>query len=842
MDSAREQLEQKLGFDRVRKSVCDHCQSSFAASLVLEEEFSSDEGEIRRRLLLTEEMRLILMFEDTFPTAGYIDTLDFLMPLQGANSSIDVADVRKLRTMLDTASSVARFFEQSQKGMYPNLKKLSSSIVSYPEIVRRIDSIIDHYGNIKDNASEKLAEISGLYAQKQALLSQRAAAVLRRAVSEGIVDSGVSVSVRDGHMLIPVPSAAKHKLNGFIYDESASGKTVFIEPAEVVELSNQIRELQFEREREIVRILFAFSDFIRPYIDGLLKTARFLGTLDFLLAKAQTALDMVAGMPVFSDDGTVRLRKARHPILEKALRREGKSIVPVSIELTPAKRILLVSGPNAGGKSVCLKTMGLLQYMFQWGMLIPTSESSEMVVFKNIEADIGDDQSLDNDLSTYSSFLVNMKGMMERASSGSLVLIDEFGSGTEPAAGGAIAEAILSFLESKGVYGVITTHYTNLKLYASRPESSVINGAMAFDAARIQPLYKLETGLPGNSFAFEMARKTGIPEPVVQDAEHRAGVGFVDMERNLRKIARSRKALDDKLERVSRADRTLEGITDKYQKELSDINEQRRRIIGQAQQEARGIIEEANRRVENTIRIIRESQAEREQTMKARASLQDFLVGLTEVKLQQDDYVERKLEQLNRRMERNAQRKASRTGRDADKASLREEMERERREAWRNAPLNVGEKVRVKESGIVGEVSGIRGRNLTLTVGNISTKVPANMVERISSNEYREAVKETVKPQASSISTDPAILERKLSFRPEIDLRGSRLNEAIDTVTHYLDDAIMLGVPQVRIVHGKGDGILHCELQKFIRTIPAVSEVRDEQVQFGGSGVTIVKF
>lgn len=842
MDDRCAILEAKLGFDRVRSMVCARCQSELAASMAAEEEFSTDESEIRRRLLLTDEMRLILMFEDAFPTSGFIDSLDFLLPLEEPNTSMDVVALRKFKTMLDTLCKVVNFFEGSQKAVYPNLRRLTSPIGTFPLISRKIDTIIDRYGAIRDNASEPLAKIRSDLSQKQSQVGRRAAAVLRRAQEAGFVDSDASVAVRDGRLLIPVSAALKHQVGGFIYDESASGKTVFIEPAEVVELTNEIKELQFAEQREIVKILFAFSEFVRPYLPQLLEASRYMGAIDFIMAKAAIALDMIAGMPVFASDGCVMLRKARHPLLEKALKKEGKEMVPVGITLTPQKRILLVSGPNAGGKSVCLKTMGLLQYMFQWGMLIPTSETSQMVVFDRIMVDIGDDQSLDNDLSTYSSFLANMKDVLAEASSSTLVLIDEFGSGTEPAAGGAIAEAILAALEAKGIYGVITTHYTNLKMYASRAESAVINGAMAFDAQNIRPLFKLEIGLPGNSFAFELARKMGLPENIVHDAEMRAGDEFVGMERNLRKIARSRKALDEKLERVNKADKTLEGITDKYQKELSDIKEQRRKIIQEAREQAQAIVEGANRQVENTIRTIKESQASKEPTAAARKQLQDFLEGLASARSQHDEYVDRKLEQLKARQERNAQRRLQREGKARDDKEAEMSAAKAREEAFRNAPIQVGEKVRFKEGGMVGEVSKISGKNLIVVVGNLNTKIAASKVERITSNEYKAAVKSIAKPVYSSVSTDDSIRERKLNFKPEIDIRGARLSDALDTVMHFVDDAIMLGINQVRIIHGKGTGVLREEIQKYLRTMPGVASVSDEHIQFGGTGVTIVTF
>ena len=842
MDDQVNILEQKLGFDKVRAMVCDRCQSEYATTLASNEEFSTDEYEIRHRLLLTDEMRLVLMFEDTFPTGGYIDSLEFLLSLRQPNSSMDIVSLRKLKTMLDTLSKALAFFNGVQKGVYPNLKKLSSPVTPFPIVLHKIDTIIDRYGNIKDTASEELQNIRRSLSDKQGAVSKRASAVLQKAIQEGIVDEDASVVVRDSLLLIPVPAANKRHLQGFVYDESASGKTAFIQPAEVLQLTNEIKELQFAQQREIVKILFSFSEFLRPYVDELIKASHYLGILDFLMAKAQVALDMIAGMPVFSSDGSVHLRKARHPLLEKSLKREGKEIVPITIELNPTKRILLISGPNAGGKSVCMKTMGLLQYMFQWGMLIPTSESSEMMVFDRIEASIGDDQSLENDLSTYSSFLANMKTMLQESTSGTLVLIDEFGSGTEPAAGGAIAEAILACLEEAGVYGVITTHYTNLKMYASRPESAVVNGAMAFDATRIQPLFKLEIGLPGNSFAFEMARKMGLPEAVVKDAEARAGDGFVGMERNLRKIARSRKALDEKLERVSKADKTLENITDRYQKELTDIKQTKKKIIEDAQAQARSIIEGANKEVEKTIRTIKESQAAKEPTVEARKSLQDFLGGLSAAKQQQDEYLDRKIRLLDERKARNEVRRRQRATENEAIEAAGQEAVKAREEAFRNGPLQVGEKVRIKETGMVGEVSKISGKNLILLVGNLNTRISSSRVERITSNEFKSAVRQTEKPVYSRVVMDEAIKERKLNFKNEIDLRGERLSDALEKVMHYIDDAIMLGVPQVRIIHGKGTGVLREEIQKYVRSMPGVASVSDEHIQFGGTGVTIVKF
>ena len=614
-------LEEKLGFDRIRRRIADRCSTDYAAERVANEAFSTDPRDIRERLVLTDEMRLILMFEDTFPTSGYIDCIPFLEPI-GDHASIDLLSLGKLRTLLETVRKVTYFFRTIKDGIYPHLKHAAAGIMTFPEVQRRIELILDKYGEVKDSASDALFDIRRNIREKEASVSKRINAILRKAQQEGLVDADAGVSVRDGKMLIPVVSAKKRLLPGFVHDESASGKTTFVEPAEIVELNNEISELHFAESREIARILLAFAEFLRPYVPDLMMAAAFIGELDFLMAKAGIALEIVAGMPILSEDGSLQLRRARHPLLEKALRKEKKEIVPVSIVLTKEKHILLISGPNAGGKSVCLKTAGLLQYMFQWGMLIPTSETSELPVFDRIMVSIGDDQSIDNDLSTYSSFLTDMKEMLAEADDKTLVLIDEFGSGTEPAAGGAIAEAILAELDRRGTYGVITTHYTNLKLYASGAETGVINGAMQFDAQRIAPLFQLEIGLPGNSFAFELARKMGLSEDIVRDAEERAGEEFVGIERNLRRIARSRRALDEKLQKIRATDKTLEAVTDKYQKELADIKQLRRNILDEARQEAEEIVRKANRQVENTIRTIKEAQAEKEATQDARRELQ----------------------------------------------------------------------------------------------------------------------------------------------------------------------------------------------------------------------------
>ncbi len=830
-------LESKLGFDRVREMVSNRCSTEYAVDRVAEEVFCTDPAEIRHRLTLTDEMRLILMFEENFPTGGYIDTLGFLVPLESSGYSIDVLSLGKLKTMLDTVRKITNFFSSIKDGIYPELKKMASPVPVFPEVLRRIDIILDKYGEVRDGASEELFRIRKGIKEKESAISKRASALLKKAQDEGIVEADASLSVRDGKLLIPVSTANKRKVAGYVYDESASGKTTFIEPAEVVELENQISELRFEEGREIARILAEFSDFVRPYVPEIQTAARFLGEVDFIMAKAQVALDFKAGMPLVAEGMEMNLRKARHPLLERALRKEGKEMVPQTVRLTPEKRILLISGPNAGGKSVCLKTVGLLQYMFQWGMPIPTSETSEIPVFDRIMVSIGDDQSIDNDLSTYSSFLAEMKKMLSLADGKTLVLIDEFGSGTEPAAGGAIAEAILSELDSRGVYGVITTHYTNLKLYAAGSGTGVINGAMQFDERNIAPLFQLEIGLPGNSFAFEMARKMGLPESVVKDAETKAGEGYVGIERNLRRIARNRRVLEERLQKIKTTDKALEGITEKYQKELEDIKKLRKDILDSARKEAEEIVKGANSKVEKTIRTIREAQAEKEKTKEARTELQGFISAIQEKKEKEqknhDDYIERKIRQLSERKEKERARKIRR-------GEAVPEEEPVIAAELRGGPLKVGEKVRIKDSGMVGEVSRVSSKAVTVIVGNLTTSVLPSKVERISSNEFKSATKDIASRPLQKV--DVNITRRKLEFKPELDIRGERLSDALDIVTRFIDDAIMLDIGSVRIITGKGTGVLHDEVQKYVKTISGVAQVRDEDLRLGGSGVTVVTF
>ncbi len=831
MENCRK-IEEKLGFDKIKASLTERCCTEYAKGRVMEETVSTDPAEITRRLDLADQMRLICMFESTFPSGGYIDSIPFLKPLLNDAAVLNRENLVKLRTFLENLREILNFFKKSREGQYPALKKLAEPILFFPEITRRIDLILDKFGEIKDSASAELYKIRKEIREKEGAVSRRCEAILRQAQSEGLVAEDAALSLRDGKVLIPVAAGNKRRIPGFVYDESASGKTVFIEPAAIVELNNEVRELYFAQQREIARILSEFSDFLRPYVNELIDAAAFVGEIDFIRAKASVAIVMEAGKPILSEEGELKLIKGRHPVLEAALKREKKEIVPLTLTLNREKRIMVISGPNAGGKSVCLKSVGILQYMLQWGMLIPASQISEFPVFEKIFIDIGDEQSIENDLSTYSSHLANMRELLEGANEKSLVLIDEFGSGTEPAAGGAIAETILSRLEQMGVYGVITTHYTNIKLYAGNSKG-VMNGAMLFDSAKIAPLYKLEAGLPGNSFAFELARKMGLPENIVKEAEERAGESFVDMEKQLRKISRNRRQLDEKLMRIKNTDKILENVTERYKRELEEIQKAKKQILEEARLEASAIVKEANRKIEATIRQIKESQAEKEQTKLLRKGLDEFRQTLEKEKESEHDrQIAAKMEKLLERQKRREQKMRERESNGAESENMQAEPEQTR-------AIAIGDKVMVTESGIVGEVMQINGKSLSISVGNIVSKTDLDKVRRISNREFKDITGEQFRK--TSHSTDN-LSQRRLDFKPTIDIRGERLVPALEIISRFIDDALMVGIGQVKILHGKGNGILKEEIRKYLKTVPGVASCRDEDLQLGGSGITVVDF
>ncbi len=820
-------FEQKIGFDRLREQVAARCTMRAARELLAAETFSTSPQEIERRLALADEMRLLLDMERDFPGGEYPDTDEVVAKLRVAGTFLDVAEVVLLQRALALIGAVVEFIGRRGEH-YPALHDLTHDVESFPEIVRRIEAIVDRFGNVRDTASPALAEVRRAIREREGQAAKRLQAVLSAAKGAGIVEADAQISIRDGRAVIPVSASNKRKLNGFIHDESATGRTFYVEPVEVVEINNELRELEYAERREIVRILTEFTESIRPDAELIAASGDCLAQIDMLRAKGRWASENGCVRPILSTDDRLVLKNARHPLLQQTLRAQGREIVPLDLQLDRRKHILVISGPNAGGKSVCLKTTGIVQYMFQCGFPVPASEISELPVFRSIYIDIGDEQSIDNDLSTYSSHLLNMKHMLAGASDRTLVLIDEFGSGTEPNIGGAIAEAILERLLAKGCYGVITTHYANIKYYASSTEG-IANGAMMFDVQQIRPLFRLEMGKPGSSFAIEIARKIGLPEEIIRAASEKAGSDHINLEKQLREIARDKHYWEQKRDRIRLTDRKVEELEQTYSEQLSKIRAERQEILRRAKQEAQQLIADANRQIENTIRTIREAQAEKELTRLARRELDDFRETVEQTDTaERDAAVAREIERIERRRQRRAERR-EREGAAEGKAPA-EAPAPVRRE------VEVGSKVRMAGQEMVGVVQSLKGKRAQVAFGQILTTVDKSQLEVVSNSEYREATR----PVTARTVVSADISSRKLNFKDHIDVRGMRVAEALEAVQDLIDDALMVGVGTVTILHGKGTGALKEEIRRYLRTVPEVVSAVDEHADRGGAGITIV--
>ena len=820
-------FEQKIGFDRLREQVAARCTMRAARELLAAETFSTSPQEIERRLALADEMRLLLDMERDFPGGEYPDTDEAVAKLRVAGTFLDVAEVVLLQRALALIGAVVEFIGRRGEH-YPALHDLTHGVESFPEIVRRIEAIVDRFGNVRDTASPALAEVRRAIREREGQAAKRLQAVLSAAKGAGIVEADAQISIRDGRAVIPVSASNKRKLNGFIHDESATGRTFYVEPVEVVEINNELRELEYAERREIVRILTEFTESIRPDAELIAASGDCLAQIDMLRAKGRWASENGCVRPILSTDDRLVLKNARHPLLQQTLRAQGREIVPLDLQLDRRKHILVISGPNAGGKSVCLKTTGIVQYMFQCGFPVPVSEISELPVFRSIYIDIGDEQSIDNDLSTYSSHLLNMKHMLAGASDRTLVLIDEFGSGTEPNIGGAIAEAILERLLAKGCYGVITTHYANIKYYASSTEG-IANGAMMFDVQQIRPLFRLEMGKPGSSFAIEIARKIGLPEEIIRAASEKAGSDHINLEKQLREIARDKHYWEQKRDRIRLTDRKVEELEQTYSEQLSKIRAERQEILRRAKQEAQQLIADANRQIENTIRTIREAQAEKELTRLARRELDDFRETVEQTDTaERDAAVAREIERIERRQQRRAERR-EREGAAEGKAPA-EAPAPVRRE------VEVGSKVRMAGQEMVGVVQSLKGKRAQVAFGQILTTVDKSQLAVVSNSEYREATR----PVTARTVVSADISSRKLNFKDHIDVRGMRVAEALEAVQDLIDDALMVGVGTVTILHGKGTGALKEEIRRYLRTVPEVVSAVDEHADRGGAGITIV--
>ena len=824
-------FEQKIGFDSVREQCRAYCTMRRAAAMLDEERFSTSRKTIARRQSLADEMRRMLTMEGDAPTQEFFDIDDIVDKVRVEGTFLDTAEVVRLGSTLSSVASTVDFVRSRQEGLYPRMNELCEGVESLSHIVREIARIVDEFGNVRDSASPDLAAVRREIRSREGQVSKRLQSVLQAAKSAGIVDTDAVISIRDGRAVIPVSASNKRKLQGFIHDESATGKTFYVEPVEVVELNNELRELEYAERREVVRVLTAFTDTVRLDADAVARAEEYIATVDMIRSKARWAAENGAAMPIMAEDSTMRLIAARHPLLAQNLRRSGRELVPLDATLDERSRILVISGPNAGGKSVCLKTFGLIQYMYQCGFPVTVSENSELPVFRNIYIDIGDQQSIENDLSTYSSHLLNMKAMLAGADAATLVLIDEFGSGTEPIIGAAIAESILERLVASRAFGVITTHYSNIKYFASNTEG-VANGAMMFDVQNIRPLFRLETGKPGSSFAIEIARKIGLPEDIIASAKEKAGSDHIDIEKQLREIARDKRYWEQKRERIRQTDRKVEELERNYNEQLSRIREERNAIIREAKEKAKELIAEANKQIESTIKSIRESQAEREQTRLVRKEFNEFRESVENADAamrENDERLEREMARLERRRKRRDERKASQSSAPSGEAAV---------EIKKPLPLVEGAKVRLKGQDGVGVVQSIRGKKAQVAFGQILTTVDVSRLETISSAEYKRATR----PETPRTVISSDISQRRLDFKSTIDIRGERVADALEKVQALVDDALMVGVNSVTILHGKGTGALKEEVRKFLRAMPEVESAVDDHADRGGSGITVVTF
>ncbi len=818
-----ENFEIKIGFDKIRHLVTAKCLCALGEEKVEEVAFSDNYEWIRTQLYRTHEFIRIIQEEDNFPSNYFFDVRESLKKIRIEGTYLLERELFDIRRSLETINEIVRFFQLKQEeesSAYPHLQELAADVSAFPQLIRQIDAILDKFGRVKDNASPELSRIRKELTQTMGSISKTLQSILRSAQTEGLVDKDVAPTMRDGRLVIPISPAFKRKLKGIVHDESASGKTVFIEPAEVVEANNKIRELESEEKREIVRILTAFTNQMRPEIPEIIHSYQFMAEIDFIRAKALFALDIEAILPVIEDKQQLDWIRAIHPLLYLSHRKQNKTVVPLDIELSAEKgRLLLISGPNAGGKSVCLKTVGLLQYMLQCGMLIPLSERSKTGIFNDVFIDIGDEQSIENDLSTYSSHLTNMKFFVRNCNPKSLILIDEFGSGTEPQIGGAIAEALLDRFNRKHSYGVITTHYQNLKHYAEDHEG-VINGAMLYDRHEMQPLFKLSIGNPGSSFAVEIARKIGLPEDVIADASDKVGQDYIDMDKYLQDIVRDKRYWESKRQNVRQQEKKLEELTARYQTDLQQLESQRKEIMSKAKSDAERILAEANARIENTIREIKEAQAEKEKTKEIRKGLEAFKDTLN-TNLPVDDKIARKIDKIKERESRKKLKKSS------------------VQPAFNPEIIEVGDAVRIKGQRSTGEVLEKKNKTVVVAFGTIKSTLKLDQLEKVSNNQLK---KETSGVSVISANSSDTMSEKKLHFKPEIDVRGMRADEALQAVTYYVDDAIQCNVGRVRILHGTGTGVLRQIIRDYLKMIPGIRRFQDEHVQFGGAGITVVEF
>lgn len=842
-------FEDKIGFNEIRTLLRERCLSSLGKEEVDKITFMDNVKAINTQLSRVREFRRLQEEEENFPLNYFFDVRQSVARLRLEGTHMEEDELFDLRRSLGTVNDIVTYLNRTDEDAavaatddgwrkdpvypYPALHELAEGVVTFPQILQRIDQILDKFGKIRDTASPELLNIRRELAKVEGSISRTLYSILRSAQSEGLIEKDVTPAMRDGRLVIPVVPTMKRKIKGIVHDESASGKTLFIEPTEVVEANNRVRELEAEERREVIRILTEMAKVIRPHVPQILDSYKLLALVDMLRAKTELA-KLIGGIePEVGKYPHIDWIGATHPLLRLSLQKQGKKVVPLEITLTRNKRMLIISGPNAGGKSVCLKTVGLVQYMLQCGLSVPMSERSQTGIFQNILIDIGDEQSIEDDLSTYSSHLTNMKNMMKSANDRTLILIDEFGTGTEPQIGGAIAEAVLKQFCIKRAYGVITTHYQNLKHFADSHEG-VVNGAMLYDRHQMQALFQLQIGQPGSSFAIEIARKIGLPEQVIHDASEIVGSDYIQSDKYLQDIVRDKRYWESKRQTIHQREKQMEQTIAKYESEISDLAKSRKEVLAKAKERAEELFKESNKKIENVIREIREKQAEKEETKKLRDSLRDFKEGISDMDKQaEDDKIARKMAQILRRKENKKNRKKgdpSSSGQDKDNTSAATTL------STVSAPLKEGDTVRIKGTTSVGKIESIQGKNATVIFGDLRSTTSLKKLEHATAPKREEP-----RPfMTVGRQTRETIDEKKLNFKQDLDVRGMRGDEALNAVMYFIDDATLVGMSRVRILHGTGTGILRQLIRQYLATVPAVTSYKDEHVQFGGAGITVV--
>ena len=895
-------FEQKIGFTEVRSLLRARCLSTLGKERIDEMNFSTDATQVNIWMEEIREFRRIQEGQDEFPLDNFFDVRESVARIRLEGTHMEVEELFDLKRSLETIIAIVSFLsrgEETEQGevrhYYPALYNLADGVATFPLLVQRISQIIDKFGKMRDNASPELLQIRRELARIEGSISRTLYGILRAAQGEGLVEKDVTPTLRDGRLVIPVAPGLKRKISGIVHDESATGRTVYIEPSEVVEANNKIRELENEERREMIRILTDFAKKVRPNVREILDSYNLMAAVDFIRAKAELARLFKSFEPQVAEEPHIDWIRAIHPLLQLSLERKNNknvsysisvgdidsnkvsnevdnrqdyntileeedearnvpsSVVPLDIQLTKDKHLLIISGPNAGGKSVCLKTVGLLQYMLQCGLSIPVGDRSKTGVFADIMIDIGDEQSIENDLSTYSSHLMNMKIMMRRASDRTLILIDEFGTGTEPQIGGAIAEAVLRQFWKKHAWAVITTHYQNLKHFAEEHPGTV-NGAMLYDRHEMRPLFQLAIGRPGSSFAIEIARKTGIPEEVIRDASEIVGSDYIQSDKYLQDIVRDKRYWENKRQTIHSHEKELEKRISQYEKDIAALEQSRKEILNRAKAQAEEIIKESNRRIENAIREIREKQAEKEETKRIRQELAAYEAGLLDGSktdkgetsnkkklkssgLLSDDDFQKKVDKIKSRKERHEQHLKEKAGKQQAAA---EALKNAVRKQQSGGTVMAGDSVRIKGLTSVGKVESIEGKQATVIFGGIRTKMAVSRLEHVDAATIQSEQKQF---QAYNYSreTRETIDKHRNQFRQELDIRGMRADEALNQVQYFIDDAILVGASQVRILHGKGNGILRQLIRQYLGSVPNVTNYRDEHVQFGGAGITVVE-